>query len=69
MRSAVSRQGHNRFELVVGNDGIKLPKLVDLSSAKTRAFQLVNTLIQQLQGQIEVSQSQGIEFKIRFWEL
>jgi two-component sensor histidine kinase len=67
--SAVSSQENNVFELVVGNDGVKLPKLLDLSSAKTLGFQLVNILIQQLQGQIEVSQNQGIEFKIRFWEL
>ncbi len=54
------------FELVVGNNGVKLPELPDFSRAKSLGFQLVNILTQQLNGQIEVSQSQGTEFKLRF---
>ncbi|MBD0345585.1 MAG: PAS domain-containing protein, partial [Coleofasciculus sp. Co-bin14] len=54
------------FELVVGNNGVKLPELPDFSRAKSLGFQLVNILTQQLNGQIEVSQSQGTEFKLHF---
>lgn len=57
------------FELVVGNDGIPLPEIPNFSGAKTLGFQLVNALVQQLQGQINVEQGKGTEFKLRFAEL
>jgi len=69
LRPPVPCEESNTFELVVGNDGVKLPELPDLSRAKSLGFQLVSVLIQQLEGQIEVSQSQGTEFKLRFREL
>jgi two-component sensor histidine kinase len=62
-------EGGDAFELVVGNDGVKLPERPDLSRVKSLGFQLVSVLIEQLEGQIEVSQSQGTEFKLRFREL
>jgi len=67
--ASVPCEGGDAFELVVGNDGVKLPELPDFSRAKSLGFQLVRVLIQQLEGQIEVSQSQGTELKLRFREL
>lgn len=59
----------SQLELVVGNDGIPLPETPNFSKAKTLGFQLVNVLVQQLQGEIEVEQGKGTEFKLRFAEL
>jgi PAS domain S-box-containing protein len=59
----------SQFELVVGNDGVPLPEIPNFSRAKTLGFQLVNVLVQQLQGEIEVEQGKGTEFKFRFAEL
>jgi two-component sensor histidine kinase len=67
--TSVSCDGGDDFELVIGNNGVKLPELPDFSRAKSLGLQLVRVLIQQLEGQIEVSQSQGTEFKLRFREL
>jgi len=59
----------SQLELIVGNDGIPLPETPNFSEAKTLGFQLVNALVQQLQGEIEVKQGKGTEFKLRFAEL
>ncbi len=59
----------SQFELVVANDGIPLPELPNFSRAKTLGFQLINILVQQLQGEIEVKQDKITEFKIRFTKL
>ena len=67
--ASVSCEGSDTFELVVGNDGVKLPELPDFSHAKSLGLQLVSVLIQQLEGHIEVSQRQGTEFKLRFREI
>lgn len=55
-----------QFCLIVGNDGIKLSELPSVDSLKSVGFQLIYALIQQLHGQIEIEQSRGTEFKIRF---
>lgn len=65
LRQGVPGEGSDAFELVVGDDGVKFPELPDFSRAKSLGFQLVSILIGQLNGQIEVSQSQGKEFKLR----
>jgi len=54
------------FELVVGNDGVPLPEVPNFSNTKTLGLQLVNILVQQINGQIAVHLSQGTEFKLRF---
>lgn len=58
-----------QFELVVGNNGAKLPQVPDFAKAQSLGFQLVNALVEQLNGQIEVDQTQGIEFRVRFSDL
>lgn len=53
-----------QFCIIVGNDGIKLSELPRRGSAESVGFQLIYALIQQLNGQIEINQSHGTEFKI-----
>jgi PAS domain S-box-containing protein len=59
----------HQFTLIVGNDGIKLQNSQNFYTAKTLGFQLVNILVKQLGGQIELEQSRGTEFKIQFSNL
>lgn len=58
--------GSCQFNLIVGNDGVKLPAIPDISKTQTLGFQLVHAWVKQLQGEIEIDQTQGVEFKIRF---
>jgi two-component sensor histidine kinase len=66
LRQGIPYGERDTFELIVANDGLKLPEIPDFSTAKSLGFQLVNILVQQLRGQIEVNQSQNTEFKLRF---
>jgi PAS domain S-box-containing protein len=58
----------HQVTLVIGNDGIKLEDPTNFYRAKSLGFQLVHILVKQLNGQIEIDQSRGTQFKIRFSE-
>jgi two-component sensor histidine kinase/ligand-binding sensor domain-containing protein len=59
----------NQINLVVGNDEPNSQKLLDFKSKKSLGFQLVEILVGQLEGQMEIEQSQGTVFKISFSSL
>jgi len=58
----------NKYELIVKDNGVGLPADVDIQNTETLGLQLVSTLTDQLRGRIEVSRSEGTEFKINFTE-
>jgi two-component sensor histidine kinase len=61
------RSGSGRLiTLRVADDGVGLPADIDIFDAKTLGLQLVNSLIGQLDGTIEVERSEGTAFRIRF---
>ncbi|MCE5215086.1 MAG: PAS domain S-box protein [Methanobacterium sp.] len=58
------------FELVISDNGVGLPGNIDFKNPEsTLGLRLVNSLINQLDGSIELDRSQGTEFKINFKEL
>jgi len=57
-----------KFELTVGDDGVGFPKTLDFRTTKSLGLQLINTLVKQLEGEIELSSSKGTTFKIHFDE-
>ncbi|HEY9741992.1 MAG TPA: histidine kinase dimerization/phosphoacceptor domain -containing protein, partial [Coleofasciculaceae cyanobacterium] len=59
----------NQVNMVVGNDEPSFPKFLDFNSKKSLGLQLVEVLVRQLEGQIEIKQSQGTVFKISFSNL
>jgi PAS domain S-box-containing protein len=59
----------NQINLVVGNDEPNSQKFLDFKSKKSLGFQLVEILVKQLEGQMEIEQSQGTVFKISFSSL
>jgi PAS domain S-box-containing protein len=53
-----------RVVLYVGDDGVGLPPAVDFRNTRTLGLQLVNSLVEQMGGSIELNRSSGTEFKI-----
>ncbi|MDI6724705.1 MAG: histidine kinase dimerization/phosphoacceptor domain -containing protein [Methanobacterium sp.] len=57
---------HDNFELTVSDDGIGLSEELNYIYAETPGLQLVNTLVRQLDGIIELEINNGTTFKITF---
>ena len=57
-----------RYTLLVGDNGIGFPEGTDFRQTKSLGLQLVNTLVDQLEGTIELDTSQGTQFQIVFGE-
>ena len=56
----------HQLTLIVRNDGIKLQEPINFSNPESLGLQLVDVLVKQLEGQIEIEQNPDTEFKIRF---
>lgn len=59
----------DKYEMVVGDNGEGFPKDVDFKNTDSLGLQLVNNLINQIDGQIILNTDNGTEFKIVFPEL
>ena len=59
----------DEIELTIADDGIGLPENIDIENSKTLGLQLVNNLINQLEGKLEIDTHNGTEFKIYFNQL
>ncbi|MDP3486258.1 MAG: PAS domain S-box protein [Methanobacteriaceae archaeon] len=59
----------DRMQLTIRDDGIGLPEDIDIENTETLGFQLVNSLVSQIDGKIELDRINGTEFKITFKEL
>lgn len=58
----------NTFSLSVRDNGIGLPKNIDFRSARTFGFEIVNELVSQLKGEIQLSRRGGTRFRVTFKE-
>ena len=54
------------FNLTISDTGKGIPEDIELESLESLGLQLVNTLVDQLDGEIDIKRGQGTEFKIRF---
>jgi len=54
------------YQLTVSDDGVGLPDGFQLDKTETLGLQLVNRLVRQIEGSIEVGDSKGTEFIIKF---
>jgi two-component sensor histidine kinase len=59
----------DKYELVVGNNGITFPKDINFRNTDSLGLQLVNNLVNQIDGMITLDRNHGTEFKIIFKEL
>ena len=60
-----ARKGIN-FILIVSDDGIGIPEGFDLENPDSLGMQLVTTLVDQLEGELELKKDNGTEYTIRF---
>ncbi len=63
------KSNHDQMELTIADNGIGIPEGVDLENSKTLGLQLVNSLVNQLEGKLALDISNGTQFKIIFKEL
>lgn len=63
------RTYNDKYELIVQDNGIRLPNDIDFENTESLGLQFVNSLVGQLDGYIEVDRSEGTTFKIIFSEL
>lgn len=61
---------NEEFELIINDNGVGLPKNIDFRNLEsTLGLRLVKSLVNQLDGSIELDRSHGTKFKIIFKEL
>lgn len=60
------RQPNQSILLSIGDDGPGLPPDVGLWNTKTLGLRLVRTLVRQIDGELELGEPPGAEFRIRF---
>jgi two-component sensor histidine kinase len=58
-----------KFILTVNDNGVGFPAGVDPVKPKSLGMQLVNTLVRQLKGDIEIEKDPGTQFKIIFRQI
>jgi len=61
-----SQVGHDRYALSVTDNGVGLPQDLDVRQAKTLGLQLINMLVTQLRGTLDVISDEGTTFLITF---
>ena len=67
LRVGMSRDG-DRYILTVGDNGVGLPPGFDFRESQSLGLQLVTTLVDQIEGTIELEKTAGTVFTIRFGE-
>jgi len=58
-----------KYELIIKDDGIGFPENIDYKNTDSLGLQLVNSLTDQIDGEIELNTCNGTEFRIIFTEL
>jgi two-component sensor histidine kinase len=56
----------NTYELMVQDNGVGLPKGIDVSKSKSLGFVIVNQLINQINGDLKITRGKGTQFQITF---
>jgi two-component sensor histidine kinase len=57
---------NNKFTLTIKDNGKGIPEEVDFYKSRTVGYNLINSLIRQLGGVLEINREEGTEFKITF---
>ncbi len=66
IRIDLAPEDKDRVRLVVGDNGVGLPQDLDLAAVDSLGLRLVYTLINQLDGTVEMRNNDGAEFKLTF---
>lgn len=62
------RSNNETYTLTISDNGVGLPESFEPENAETLGLQLVNSLVRQIGGVLEVKRNDGTEFKISFSE-
>jgi two-component sensor histidine kinase len=54
------------FTLTVSDNGVGIPENLDIEDLDSLGFQLVTSLVDQLDGELELKRNNGTEFTMRF---
>jgi len=54
------------FSLIISDNGKGIPESIKFESLESLGLQLVNILVDQLEGKIELNRTYGTEFRITF---
>ena len=63
------RSSNGTYTLTISDNGIGLPESFEPENAETLGLQLVNSLVRQIDGVLELTRNCGTEFKISFSEV
>ncbi len=66
VRVKMSPGKDNTFNLIVSDNGIGFPKDLNFRNTKSLGLQIVNTLVEQLEGSIKLRKKNGTSFRIEF---
>ncbi len=64
----LEKQDNGQFKLEISDNGIGFPENIDFKNTSSLGLQLVNELVQQIDGQIELLPEKGTNFIIHFHE-
>lgn len=67
IRVSIRREGQ-AYILLVSDNGVGIPDQVDYRNTSSLGLQLVNTLVDQLEGSIQLNKAEGTSFTIKFME-
>lgn len=60
----LSQEGENKLKMIVGDTGTGFPENIDFKNTESLGLQLVNTLVDQLKGSIELKRDNGTKFTL-----
>jgi PAS domain S-box-containing protein len=66
---SIALKEYDDYELIIRDDGIGLPNDINIEESNSLGLQIINNLINQIDGTIEINNSHGTQFKIKFQEL
>jgi PAS domain S-box-containing protein len=62
----LSKLDENRYNLIVQDNGVGLPKTLEITNSRSLGLQLVNILIEQIEGSLKVDLDNGVRYTIEF---
>jgi PAS domain S-box-containing protein len=68
LRISLRKAEENSYELTISDSGIGLPEGFDIEKAKSLGLLIVTSLVNQINGNLEISNKNGAEFRIIFTE-
>jgi PAS domain S-box-containing protein len=66
IRIKLRKSLNSKYELVIGDNGVGIPKDIDFSNTKSLGIQLVNDLVRQIAGHMDLKRDGGTSFQITF---